>query len=120
MLTGKVALVTGAARGLGEAIVRRMVVEGATVIAADRRTEEGSQLAAELRIRFASLDVTEPAQWASLVAEVAAEHGRIDVLVNNAGIIRVRPYSTARQRSSSRSSIPTSSARSLASKPSRL
>lgn len=91
LLDGKVALVTGAARGLGEAVAQRMVVEGATVIAADRRADDGAKAANEIGAQFVELDVTDATAWTSCVAAIVDRHGRLDVLVNNAGIIRVKP-----------------------------
>ena len=91
LLDGKVALVTGGARGLGEAIARRMVAEGATVVAADRRVDDGVKVAEEIGASFRELDVTDATAWQDCVAEIVAMHQRIDVLVNNAGIIRVKP-----------------------------
>lgn len=88
LLDGKVALVTGGARGLGEAIARRMVEEGATVVAADRRVDDGATVAAEIGATFLELDITDATAWQACVAEVVAQHNRLDVLVNNAGIIR--------------------------------
>jgi NAD(P)-dependent dehydrogenase (short-subunit alcohol dehydrogenase family) len=87
-LQGKVALVTGAARGIGAAIARAFVDEGATVWLSDLRDAEGEALAASMgtRARFRHLDVREEAQWASVMTELLAAHGAIDVLVNNAGI----------------------------------
>ena len=90
LLEGKVALVTGAARGLGEAVVRRMVAEGALVTGADRRAEDGQRVAGEVGAQFVELDVTDADRWAATVAGVVEQHGRLDVLVNNAGIIRVK------------------------------
>ena len=72
LLDGKVALVTGGARGLGEAIARRMVAEGATVIAADRRAEDGAKVADEIGATFRELDVTDAAAWQTCVAEIVA------------------------------------------------
>jgi 3alpha(or 20beta)-hydroxysteroid dehydrogenase len=91
LLDGKVALVTGAARGLGEAVARRMVAEGATVIAADRRAEDGAKVATEMGVQFGELDVTDATAWRAVVAGIVEQHRRLDVLVNNAGIIRVKP-----------------------------
>jgi 3alpha(or 20beta)-hydroxysteroid dehydrogenase len=88
LLDGKVALVTGGARGLGEAIARGMIAEGATVIAADRRAEDGAKVAAEIGATFRELDITDAEAWLACVAEIVAQHHRLDVLVNNAGIIR--------------------------------
>ena len=96
-LAGKVALVTGGARGIGAATARRFVEEGAKVVLADRRGDEGEALASELcarspgHARFASLDVTAEADWARAVRETESAFGGIDVLVNNAGTIRVKP-----------------------------
>lgn len=81
-LAGKVAFVTGGASGLGEAIARAYVAEGASVVIADIDTAGGEALAAKLGTRFVHLDVTQEASWANAVAPFE----RIDVLVNNAGI----------------------------------
>jgi cyclopentanol dehydrogenase len=90
-LHGKVALVTGGARGIGEAIVRRFAAEGASVFVADVLEREGSALAAELAAggaaaRFLRLDVACEADWKAALASVSEQAGRLDVLVNNAGI----------------------------------
>jgi len=82
VLQGKLAVVTGGASGLGEAIARSYVAEGATVIIADIDATAGAALAAEIGARFVHLDVTQEASWASALAPFE----RIDVLVNNAGI----------------------------------
>ena len=81
-LAGKVAFVTGGASGLGEAIARAYVSEGASVIIADIDATSGEALAAEIGARFVVLDVTQETSWAQAVAPFE----RIDVLVNNAGI----------------------------------
>ncbi|MDC0744419.1 glucose 1-dehydrogenase [Polyangium mundeleinium] len=85
---GKVALVTGAASGLGAAAVRRLHAEGAVVVITDLARERGEALAAELgaRAEFAVLDVTQEAAWIDVLDAVVAKHGRLDVLVNNAGV----------------------------------
>lgn len=87
-LEGKTALVTGAARGIGEAIARAFVVEGARVVLTDLRDELGESVARSLgpSASYRHLDVREEADWASAVASVVGEHGGLDVLVNNAGI----------------------------------
>ena len=87
-LRGKVALITGAASGQGEAEARRFVAEGARVAVADIADERGRAVASELGDagRFVPLDVTDPEQWDRAVASVVGIWGRIDVLVNNAGI----------------------------------
>ena len=87
----KVALVTGGASGLGEAIVRRYVAEGARVIVADIDTDGAEKLATELGAAASAikLDVTQEDQWIAAFAAVDAHHGRLDTLVNNAGITTV-------------------------------
>jgi 3alpha(or 20beta)-hydroxysteroid dehydrogenase len=91
-LSGKVALVTGAARGLGSAAVRLLAERGASVVACDVRSTEGEQLAADLlssghRARFLMLDVTSEDDWRSVERAVTQEFGGLHVLVNNAGMI---------------------------------
>jgi len=87
---GKVAIVTGGASGLGEASVRRLAEEGARVIVADINEELGRTVAADIPgACFKLLDVTREDCWAALVDEVAADYGRLDVLVNNAGVVRL-------------------------------
>jgi 3alpha(or 20beta)-hydroxysteroid dehydrogenase len=95
-LTGSVVLVTGGARGQGASHAHRLASEGATVWACDVLDDEGAALAARLGaegldVRYRHLDVTSPEAWASVVAEIEAAHGRLDGLVNNAGIIHVTP-----------------------------
>jgi 3alpha(or 20beta)-hydroxysteroid dehydrogenase len=87
-LAGKVALITGAARGQGEAEARRFVAEGARVAVTDVRDDEGEALAKELGddARYVRLDVTDPAAWSEAVRRTTEHFGRLDVLVNNAGI----------------------------------
>jgi NAD(P)-dependent dehydrogenase (short-subunit alcohol dehydrogenase family) len=87
-LAGKTAVVTGAGRGIGEAIARAFVAEGATVVVAERDTVSGRAVAAELgaRARFIETDVTLQDSVDRCITEVMAEHGRLDILVNNAGI----------------------------------
>ena len=88
-LRDKVALVTGGARGMGEAAARRLHAEGAKVVLADILEAEGKSVADELgeSARFVRLDVTNPDQWAEAVAFTEREFGRLDALVNNAGIL---------------------------------
>ncbi|SDT39331.1 SDR family NAD(P)-dependent oxidoreductase [Actinoplanes derwentensis] len=85
-LTGKTALVTGAAGGIGKATAERMAAEGATVIVADVQDELGAKTAADLGGHYLSLDVTSEAAWAQAVTTVQETFGGLDILVNNAGI----------------------------------
>lgn len=88
-LKGKVALVTGGARGIGEGIVRRFVSEGASVMISDVLDAEGQALAAELgaAAAFVKHDVTSRADWDSAIAATEAKFGKLDCLVNNAGVL---------------------------------
>jgi 3alpha(or 20beta)-hydroxysteroid dehydrogenase len=90
-LAGKVAVVSGGARGMGASHVRTMVAEGAKVLFGDILDDEGKAVAAELgdAARYVHLDVTQPEQWTSAVDTAIAEFGGVHVLVNNAGIINV-------------------------------
>lgn len=93
-LDGKVALVTGGARGMGEAHVRQLLADGARVVFGDLRDELGGKLAAELgdeRCRYVHHDVTSPEDWARAVESTVSAFGRLDVLVNNAGILLFAP-----------------------------
>ena len=87
-LAGKVALVTGAASGLGKAQAERFVAEGARVVVTDIDEKAGRGLVAELgdAAMFTWLDVSDPNAWAPVVAEVRACWSGIDILVNNAGV----------------------------------
>jgi 3-oxoacyl-[acyl-carrier protein] reductase len=85
-LKGKLALVTGGGSGLGEAICRRFAGEGATVIVNDLRDAAAKRVADDLGGHALAFDVADSAAVAAGFARVAAEHGRLDVLVNNAGI----------------------------------
>ncbi|WP_406286805.1 SDR family NAD(P)-dependent oxidoreductase [Embleya sp. NBC_00896] len=87
-LTGKVAIITGAARGQGEAEARLFVASGAKVVLTDLLEEEGAKVAAELgdAARFVRHDVSDPADWAKVVATAVTEFGGVDILVNNAAI----------------------------------
>ncbi|MEM7272547.1 MAG: SDR family oxidoreductase [Actinomycetota bacterium] len=87
-LAGKVVLITGGARGQGAAEGRRFAAEGATVYLTDILSE-GQAVAEEIGGSFHEHDVTDPAAWEAIVKDVVAEHGRIDGLVNNAGIFRL-------------------------------
>lgn len=88
-LSGKVAIVTGAAQGMGEAHARAFVAEGAKVVLTDLNREGGERLAGELgeNALFVRQDVASASDWNDVVAAGEAKFGRITVLVNNAGII---------------------------------
>jgi len=91
---GKVALVTGSTSGIGEAIARAFSAAGATVVVNSRSSAEaGRRLAAELgAASYVQADVAVEADVARLVATTLADHGRLDVLVNNAGTTEVIPH----------------------------
>jgi 3alpha(or 20beta)-hydroxysteroid dehydrogenase len=88
-LDGKVALITGAARGQGEAAARAFVEEGARVVIADVNDIEGKKLADDLggAAVYQHLDVTQEGDWAAAIERTAGEFGLLTVLVNNAGIL---------------------------------
>ena len=90
-LAGKVAIVTGGARGTGAAIAREFVAEGADVVVADVLDERGEATAAELgpAARYRHLDVTDADGWDALLDDVATRDGRLDVLVNNAAVLHL-------------------------------
>ena len=90
-LAGKVAIVTGAARGTGAEVAREFVAEGATVVVADVLDERGAATAAELgsAARYHHLDVTDADGWDGLLTEIATRDGHLDVLVNNAAVLHL-------------------------------
>jgi NAD(P)-dependent dehydrogenase (short-subunit alcohol dehydrogenase family) len=90
-LDGKVALITGAASGMGASTARIFAREGAKVVVADQLDDDGSRVAADITAangtaRFHHLDVTDEANWKAVVDTTVAEFGKLDILVNNAGI----------------------------------
>ncbi|MFD3593214.1 SDR family oxidoreductase [Nocardia sp. NPDC058640] len=86
-LAGKVAVISGGARGMGAAHARRFVAEGASVVIGDVLDDEGAAVAKELGVVYRHLDVREPEQWGAVVATAVEEFGGLHVLVNNAGIV---------------------------------
>jgi len=90
-LEGKVAIISGAASGMGAATARRFAKEGAKVVIADMLVEEGQQVAADITrangtAEFMRLDVTNEADWKAVVEATVQKYGKLDILVNNAGI----------------------------------
>lgn len=92
-LAGKVALVTGAARGIGAAIAHEFVAEGAKVVVGDLLDEEGKALVQAIgtSATYVRLDVTKPEEWDDAVAQTIRAYGKLNVLVNNAGIANFAP-----------------------------
>ena len=96
-LAGKVALITGGARGQGAAEARLFAAEGAQVVVTDVLDDEGEVVVEELgpdQAVFVHHDVTEPSDWTTAVASAVEVFGRLDVLVNNAGVFRYTPLAT--------------------------
>jgi 3(or 17)beta-hydroxysteroid dehydrogenase len=87
-LENKIALITGAAQGIGEAIAKLMAKEGATVIISDINDALGQKTAAQIgsKAQYLHLDVTSEDQWKKAIETILTQFGRLDVLVNNAGI----------------------------------
>jgi NAD(P)-dependent dehydrogenase (short-subunit alcohol dehydrogenase family) len=87
-LSGKVAVISGAASGMGAATARMFAREGAKVVIADVLAHEGRQVADAIGAdaRFEKLDVTDEDNWAAIVAATTRQFGKLDVLVNNAGV----------------------------------
>lgn len=87
-LSGKVALITGAAQGIGEAIAKLFAAEGAIIIVTDIQDAKGAAVLHHLSGKgfYKHLDVRQESQWRALIQQILQEHGRLDILVNNAGI----------------------------------
>lgn len=95
-LAGKVALISGAAQGMGECEARLFAREGASVVLGDILEEQGHQVAREIVQQggvatFVRLNVTVEADWQRAVAVAEQNYGKLDILVNNAGIVRMAP-----------------------------
>ncbi len=90
-LEGKVILITGGGRGQGESEARMCREAGAKVVITDVLVDEGQKLANEIGATFLEQDVVDEARWGRVVDEVVSAHGRIDGLVNNAGVFLVKP-----------------------------
>jgi 3(or 17)beta-hydroxysteroid dehydrogenase len=86
-LSGKVALVTGCASGIGAATVRRLAADGAQVFGTDLDEARGRALCEEAGAHFAVQDVADRTLWPSIVAQAVEAFGRLDILVNNAGMV---------------------------------
>lgn len=86
-LQEKVALITGGASGLGKAIAKTLVSEGAKVVITDIQTDLGHITADELTCHFIQQDVTDEQQWNDIVEQVETAHGGLHILINNAGIV---------------------------------
>lgn len=87
-LEGKVALISGGARGMGRETAELFAREGATVYAGDVRAAEGTDASP---VKFVTLDVAKEDSWKDVVGQIGAEQGRLDILVNNAGVIAYEP-----------------------------
>src|ERR671921_578891 len=90
-LQGKIAIVTGAAHGMGEAEARLFATEGARVVVADILEGDAERVAAEIRASggdaiASRIDVTSEQDWRALIGKTLTTYGRLDILVNNAGI----------------------------------
>ena len=88
-LDGRVAIITGAARGQGAATARLFAAEGAKVVIADVLETEGQAVARDLGTSgaFSKLDITDEAQWRAIVSETERRWGKVDILINNAGVV---------------------------------
>ncbi|QUT06845.1 SDR family oxidoreductase [Sphingobium phenoxybenzoativorans] len=90
-LTNKIALVTGAAGGIGQGIARAMAAEGATLILADIKLEGLQSVAQEIGGEAVPLDVTSEQAWSDVARQIEERHRRLDILINNAGLVVVKP-----------------------------
>lgn len=88
-LKDKVALITGAARGQGREMAELFMREGAMAVVSGDVLDAAD--AEDSKVTFVKMDVTQPGQWKSVVADIVAEHGRIDILINNAAVCEYEP-----------------------------
>lgn len=97
-IASKVIAITGASSGIGEATARLLAARGATLVLGARRTERLEALVAELgpRASFVTTDVSRRADLEALVGHACARHGRLDALINNAGIAPISPFDDLR------------------------
>ncbi len=87
-VAGKIAVVTGGSRGVGRTIAERLINEGATVIITDINVEAGEVTATEIGASFFKQDVSSQQDWQTLHDQVQSEHGGLDILINNAAMLR--------------------------------
>src|SRR5690349_3147589 len=90
-VSGKVALVTGGASGIGRGCAEKLAAEGAAVVITDVQDNKGEEVVAGIakaggKAEYLHHDVTDEGAWENVVGQVKARHGRLDILVNNAGI----------------------------------
>ena len=90
-IAGKVAIVIGGASGMGEAIAKRFAAEGAKVIVVDRDDQRGQAVVREIgsAARFVRMDVSDPESWPALSKNIRDMEGRLDIMVNSAGVVRM-------------------------------
>jgi 3alpha(or 20beta)-hydroxysteroid dehydrogenase len=93
-LDGKVALITGGARGIGAEDARVLAAEGAKIVVCDLLDEEGQALAQEVGGVYHHLDVTSESQWQDAIAFAEKTYGPVDILINNAGVVGFTPLDT--------------------------
>ena len=104
-LQDRIAIVTGAARGIGFAIAERFAAEGASVMMSDIDDQEGEAAAKSIGASFMHCDVAKAADVNALVAATSAKFGAIDILANNAGIARAKDFLEITEADSTRCSI---------------
>ncbi len=90
-LDGKVAIITGGARGMGAVHARTLQSEGAVVVITDVLDDEGEAVAKELGVTYLHHDVTDEKQWADVITKAEELHGPVSILVNNAGVVGFTP-----------------------------